>query len=488
VEEKRKALIRRGGFHIQVIPDYSIYLTEPLTYKLKITKGNNANVEFRTIECYKLHENTLLVPAGLTGRVVEILRRENVEVEFEDLRDRILPEPVLDNLPPLREGQDELLAKVISSDHGIIEGPTGSGKSFIIRQICKLWPTANIIICTPAAVGRELLLQTHRDLLEEFPITEVGVVGAGHCDNCRITCVMDRSLHKADLEKCQILIFDEVHHAAAPKTAEALGKVTNARRFGFSASPFGRGDCADLQTEALFGPVIYKSTYQDIQKTGAIVPILVLTFSMQDARPVAFNSTTTALERNGIWRNRDRNDLIASAIRWVRNHFGDSVQILISVKTVEHAVYLGHKLPDFALVYADMPFEKRERWEKAGLIEAGRHPITSSERERLRDDFRAGSLKRVIATQIWGTGVDFPKLEVLVRADAQASSIRNTQLPGRVTRAADGKSFGLVLDFDDCHADTLNGRFRKRLTAYRKKGWTISPVNLNDSKPTLSVT
>lgn len=482
MEKERKVLIRRGGFHIQVIPDYSLYLTGALTYKLKVTNGgSSSNVTFKTIECYKLYGDSLFAPAGLTARVVDVLRREGLSVTFEDLRERVLPDPVIDCLPELRLGQDELLAKIISSDHGIIEGPTGSGKSWIIRQICKLWPTANVIICTPAAVGRELLLQTQKDLLEDFPIHEVGVVGVGHCENCRITCVMDRSLHKANLEQCQILIFDEVHHAAAPKTAEALGKVANARRFGFSASPFGRGDCADLQTEALFGPVIYKSTYQEIQKTGAIVPIEVLVFSMNAAHPVIAN-TTTALERHGVWRNTERNRLIASAIQWLRNNCGMDLQILVSVRTVEHAVYLGACMTDFTLVYADMQVDKRKRWERAKLIAEGQHPITSSERERLRDDFRESNLKRVIATQIWGTGIDFPKLEVLVRADAQASSIRNTQLPGRVTRASKGKDFGLVLDFDDCHNETLSRRFKKRLTIYRKKGWKITQVDLSQTR------
>jgi superfamily II DNA or RNA helicase len=292
---------------------------------------------------------------------------------------------------------------------------------------------------------------------------------------------MDRSLHRADLSNCNIFIFDEVHHAAAPKTAEALSRVWEARRFGFSASPLGRSDLADLETEAMFGPVIHRSTYQDVQQTGAIVPIHVVRFSMAMARPVTA-STTPALERRGIWRNEDRNGLIASAVRWAQAHYGgDDLQILVSVKTVEHAVHLGRHLPDFALAYGDMQPKKRERWEKAKLIRPGDHPITSADRERLRTDFKAGTLKRVIATGIWGTGVDFPTLQVLVRADAQASTIRNTQIPGRVTRALEDKSkeFGLVLDFDDRHNETLHRRAQKRFTAYRKKGWEIHDSELS---------
>jgi len=461
-----------------------MYLAGPLTYKRRIVKGaSSKNAEYRTIECFKLHTGSMLVPAGLTQRVVKVLRSSGLEVSFQDLRSQVLPEPVLDTLPPLRPGQDELLASIVASDHGVIEGPTGSGKSWIIRQICRMWPTANVIICIPAAVGGSLLEQTYKDLLEDLPEDKVGMVGLARCDNKQVTCVMDRSLHRANLEQCQIFIFDEVHHAAAPKTAEALGKVWEARRFGFSASPVGRSDLADLETEAMFGPVIHRSTYQDIQKTGAIVPIEVLVFSMCMARKTVA-STDTARERHGIWRNQDRNGLIAAAIQWVRRTYGVDMQILISVKTVEHAVYLNAHLPDFTLVYGDMQPKKRERWERAGLLIPGEHPITSGERATLQDDFRDGKLKRAIATQIWGTGVDFPGLEVLVRADAQSSSIRNTQLPGRVTRKAEGKDFGLVIDFDDCHNEALQRRARKRLSIYRKKGWKITHVDLmNQTAP-----
>jgi superfamily II DNA or RNA helicase len=107
------------------------------------------------------------------------------------------------------------------------------------------------------------------------------------------------------------------------------------------------------------------------------------------------------------------------------------------------------------------------------MIMEGKHPITAAERGKYKDEFRAGNLKRVIVTQIWGTGVDFPKLEVLIRADGQASTIASTQIPGRVTRCSDGKAVGLVVDCSDGFYRTLEDRARKRKSAYASKGWSI---------------
>lgn len=110
------------------------------------------------------------------------------------------------------------------------------------------------------------------------------------------------------------------------------------------------------------------------------------------------------------------------------------------------------------------------------MIPKGVHPLTAVQRDSYRTQFRAGTLKRVIATGCWGTGVDFPHLSVVVRADARSGPIDNTQIPGRATRSADGKEFGIVLECDDCHNDTLKSRAARRFTAYRKKGWSVQRI------------
>ena len=72
--------------------------------------------------------------------------------------------------------------------------------------------------------------------------------------------------------------------------------------------------------------------------------------------------------------------------------------------------------------------------------------------------------------------MDFPQLNVLVRADAAGGKIANTQIPGRVTRPSEGKSVGIVLDLDDSFNQKLARRAAGRFTQYRKKGWTVKHV------------
>lgn len=451
-----------------------------LQYTKRIQKGGSSDCEYQQRQLSTIYENTLLAPAGLTARVAATLRASGCEVQFQDLRERHLPPPDLSKLEPLRDGQEPVLAALISSDMGIVEAPTGAGKSFIIRQICRIWPTARIVVCS---YSTDIVRMLYTALLELLPPAEVGMVGGGDCDpDKRVVCVVDKSLMKIDLENIDIFIYDEVHRAAAEQTKNTIYKCRNARMWGFSASPKGRADGADLETEAMFGSQIATLTYEEVQKTGAIVPMLVFKVSCQHL-PGLNVQTTTALERHGLWRNKERNTLISQMVQWIEQYFPPDQQILISVKSVEHAVHLGHLLPDFKLIYSTMVPDKRLRWEKWGLLPKGEHPLTAQAREQASKEFRSGKLRRVIATGVWGTGVDFPGLNVVIRADGQRSSIQSTQVPGRATRSNDGqKEYGIVIDFDDVFHDTLANRAEGRFRHYRKKGWAIETIAPRDPR------
>lgn len=444
-------------------------------YQKREQAGSNArDVVYKNVLLYAEQEvagqPALLFPTGLRQRVEDILKRNDFAVTFVDMNPAALPEPAYDNLDLLREGQDEILARLIAFDYGVVEAPTGAGKSFVIRQICKLWPTARIIICTYAAnIAREF----YEELLLVFPAEQVGLCGDGKREHrCRITVCVSRSLLRAELDKCQIFLFDEVHRAASPQTAEMISHIRATKMFGFSATPYGRGDRADLETEAMFGPRIVEQTYQDIQQTGAIVPIEVHAFSTAACPPVSAFSTT-ALERQGLWRNDTRNRLIASAIETIKQEFGPDLQIMVAVETVDHAVHLRKYLANYQLAYRAIKADVLEKYKRWKLLPADYKALKPVEQLNLKHAFTNGTVREAIATGVWGTGVNFPGLNVVVRADAQSGSIATTQISGRVTRRSDGKSVGIIIDFLDEFNPTLERRAKDRLRIYRKKGWKI---------------
>ena len=466
--------IKRAGRLIKITPGCPELLAGPLSYRKRIQlSGDAKDVQYENTQLFRLEQGSLLVPAGLTARVCRLLRQAGHEPYFVDYRAQLLPEPCYENLGVLRSGQDEIIAALVGSDGGIIQAPTGTGKSWVIKQLARLYPTVRIIVCS---YSRDIVKQIHAEMLELFPPAQVGLVGAGRSESDRrIVCAIDKSLDKCDLRACRIFVYDEAHRAAAPQTAQVISEIDNARCFAFSASPFGRGDKADLETEAMFGPPLCVVEYQDAQKRGLVVPIQVVVKStLTVAQYVSAGKDTTVMERNAVWRNSERNRVIAAAVREAERLYGPDPQILITVAKLEHGVHLGALLPDYTLVYANMDPVKRMRWERDKLIPAGVHPLASHVRDQYREAFRAGTLRKAIATGVWGTGVDFPGLNVIVRADAQGGSIVNTQLPGRVTRVSEGKEVGIVIDFDDVFCATLQERALQRFRQYKKKGWQIA--------------
>jgi len=466
----------RSGNRIKVTPHCMNLLQDELTYQRRVQQsGDVRDTIYKTVRLYQVERDGLLTNSGLTERVIKKLRSAGHNVTLIDRRPQILPEPKYENLDSLREGQAELLATIISSDHGVICAPTGAGKSWLIRQICKLWPEAKILICSPFS---GIIRQTVRELRFLLGPNEVGQVGDGACEpKRRVVCAVSNSLIKCELDRTQIFIFDEVHRAGSPALAAVISRVMNARMYGFSASPKGRSDNTDMEVESAFGPIIAEVEYQDVQKTGGVVPVEARIYSCVNMRDDSF-STTTALERHLLWRNRERNQLIAAMVKDARLLYGDDAQILISVAKVEHAVNLGKLLPDFELVYRNMDKGDRFRWERDGLIPPGVHPLSPKRRAELEIGFSSGTIKRAIAT-CWGTGMDFPQLNVIIRADAAGSKIANTQIPGRVTRSASGKTVGIVMDLDDCFNQKLARRAQARIGLYRKKGWAVVRATLS---------
>jgi superfamily II DNA or RNA helicase len=376
-------------------------------------------------------------------------------------------------------GEDDYYGFELDGDHLYLTADFtvhhNSGKSWLIRQICKLWPEAKILICSPFS---GIIHQMVRELQFLLGPNEVGQVGDGACKpERRVVCAISNSLMKCDLDHTQIFIFDEVHRAGSPALAAVISKIMNARMYGFSASPIGRSDNTDMEVEAAFGPIIAEVEYQDVQKSGGVVPIEARIYSCAGMRDDTF-VTTTSMERHLLWRNRERNQLIAKMVKEARLLYGDDAQILISVAKVDHAVNLGKLLPDFELVYRNMDKGDRFRWERDGLIPPGVHPLSPKRRAELEIGFRDGTIKRAIAT-CWGTGMDFPQLNVIIRADAAGGKIANTQIPGRVTRSSNGKTVGIVMDLDDCFNQKLARRAQSRFALYRKKGWSIVRATLS---------
>jgi hypothetical protein len=362
-----------------------------------------------------------------------------------------------------RPRQDEIVLAISQNERGVIKAPPGVGKSYIMAAVCLAYPRAKIAVVIPDVTNVQKTVRT----LSQF-MPGIGQVGGQRRTRGRVTVYTAGSLQHCD-EPPDILLADEIHMLAAASYSQKLVHIlAHTRAFGFSATPGGRLDNADMRMEGIFGEIIFEMSHEESRDLGLTAQLEVHWTGVRLPNDPAGGRSDMMLKRHGIWRNAGRNGVIAGVV----NSYGVDDQVLVMVDVVEHAVYLKQVLPDFELCYATVDAEKYAQYIRQGLLPDDFTPLRMQDRAQMQRDFESQTLKKVISTRVWGTGVSFDRLQVMVRADASsASEIGDEQLPGRVNRVASGKPFGILRDFRDEFNRTLNGRAKRRRANYNKRGW-----------------
>ncbi len=411
--------------------------------------------------------------AGFGPSIEQVLRDRGLPLEVNERVADGMEEP---NLFPVkyvqwREGQKEVFLNLLACRRGVIVCPTAFGKTFMIKQLAKVYPKAQIAITLPQ---KDVCETIFRDLQAELG-RDVGMLGGGQNQPGRVTVVVSKSLHKLPKD-INLLLVDECHSLMTDLYIAQLNKFTRARMFGLTASDSGRSDKADRLIEAVFGPVLVDVSYQQGVAGGNIVPLEVRMYDQPEGPDVAGRNMQPAqVNRLGIWTNRARNDRLMRVVRSIEQEIGADEQVLIMVDTVEHAYLLGQLLPEYVVVSGDTDAARISKLMARGGIKSTQVICTPDLRRQYREQFEQHILKRAIATKIWKQGVDFRDLAVLVRADGSASGIDAVQIPGRLSRLGNktDKERGILIDFKDTFSRNLLGRSMARMRVYRDKGWQI---------------
>jgi len=459
-------------------------LTDALSYMGKewVTEGwdtgtgrKKGHYDFFRVGCYRIGEFNekpqLNTNCGFLPLIEKALRKNSI------------PYKVIDRTPPnafmmedpdwsvlaeyeMRPRQEDALRALLAEERARLTWATGTGKSAMIEMICRLLPKSRIVITTRANATLQTIYSYIRGSVSGCGI----YYGSKKQPGRRVTCVslgcLKYALHTL---QPQVLLCDEVHEMATPKALEDLLKFKYCRMFGLTANEKDREDNADFELQGLFGKVVDRLKYAEAEELKMVVPIQVhwRTVKMKK-NPAEDRSSGVPKARWGIWRNKVRNKMIAADA----NLFPDD-QVLIVVKTIEHAVYLKQYLPDFKLVYGKIDDNDVDFYVNHSMLPERYRSMTKQMRDKLRVQFETGKLKKVIATSVWNRGVNFRNLGVLIRADGGSSTIDATQIPGRLSRTSTDteKSCGILIDYKDVFDLGLDRRSNMRKKDYEKHGW-----------------
>ena len=439
------------------------------TYRYR-GRGGDMKQETRYM-CKESEDNKhIYLSYCLMSRIVDKLKARKCNVWFQDNTpkekryDAI--KPVLEHIDEssFRPGQKDCFNAIIHKPCGVIQAPTGFGKTYLLGLICNAFPNEKIHICTKSVKLVKEIVDRLRPVVDS-----IGMVGGGKKEMDRRVTVFTVDSIEYSNGDAALFIYDECHTAAGPSYIEKIMKLyPYSRRYGFSATPKGRGDGADDILEALFGPLIFKMTYDDGVKNGLVSKIKVRWLQCHKAPTKALNYTLKVYkDRYCIWENEYRNRLIADDIH---KNYDKNTKILVLVATVAHAFALRKYLPEFEVNYATLPPDTLSDLIRKGLVDSNYKPLKKKDRDDLFQDFLSGKVSRVISTDVWNTGIDVPDLAVVYNVSGRVSKILNTQGAGRASRLFSGKEYGEVVDINDKFGE-YSGFSYARFGLYKKLGW-----------------
>jgi superfamily II DNA or RNA helicase len=465
-----------GGLQISPCP---MYLHKFLRYHHREMKSINYRRECVFVEklLYATGQNgEIFTLPGFYHELVKLIHKNLDTVESSDLRTP-LPEPDWKAVRKikLRDYQQEPTLDMIfkgMDDSGVVNAAGGFGKTFIQAITYAAWNSLNTILTIPL---KQVALQTHKKFQMLFPDKHIGLVGDGKHDISNdITISTFRSLANCALEKCELLLVDEMQSAGQETFQNALKQMRPRRIFGYSATTEGIFNNTDKLLKGLFGPDLIYFPYEDAEEAGAVVPGMVYMVKLPDFLIIDNYNNFDAKLKHGIKRCDKRNELVGRACALIP----DEWQTIVFIDHVK-----DHLIP----MYKYMPKETKYLHRESSKKNVGAFALTAKQQNKTIEEFSNNEFKILIASDAFRAGVDIPNCRVVVQASGGSSKVEVLQEAyrgSRILTPEQREKFGLpekthfvLVDFMDNHDPTLEGMAKKRMQYYQEQGWTIRVVN-----------
>ena len=312
---------------------------------------------------------------------------------------------------------------------------------------------------------KQLLRQARARIAERLGTIEekIGVIGDGRFEPKEITVAIMQSLVRVNgakrkrivaayLKTIEVLILDETHHASAKTFYRLVQRIDAPWRFGMSGTPFGNSDGNGLMVEAAFGPVVEKVTNDELISKGLLAKPTIHMIEI-DEPELEVDLDWQTVYKEGIVLNEKRNSIIAQrAADFAKRKW----PTLILVRELTQGDLIVELLGDLgvrhAFVHGQMPTDEVEK-QKARLA--------------------SGKIRVLVASPIFGEGVDIPSVRALVIADGGQSVANVLQKIGRGLRKKKGDNRVDVVDFVDLGHRWLARHSNERLALYENEKFEV---------------
>jgi superfamily II DNA or RNA helicase len=383
-------------------------------------------------------DGNLALPLGGLARATRILSRTEPGFRPVDGRTYENPEEYPAHRKTPRDYQEEQIRAALADDTGILRAPTGSGKSTTsLMLLARLKRRA--IVCVSSAA---LMKQWRDRAVEELGLRpdEIGHVQASKTEIRPLTLAMLQTLESrfsdGDLEladQFDVVIADEIQHAAAPSIFAAIDPLRARRRYGVSASE-KRKDRLEFLTYDLFGPVISEVEETRLLASGAVVDVEVNVVHTKFRAPWYRYRQDFNLLLKKMTEDPERNALI---LRLVRSAVVAGEQVIVFTHRIEHARYLDGQIASMGI--------------PGGLMLGGAEEAREFDRTKSR--LAEGKLRAAVGTyNAIGEGIDVPAVARGIAATPISNNApKVNQVKGRICRPSEGKTVGKLAVLVDAH-------------------------------------
>jgi len=345
--------------------------------------------------------------------------------------------------------RDALTAWRDAGERGVLELPTGSGKTVIaIAALATLAVPTLIVVPTI-----DLLEQWREELSREYdgPIGQLGG-GTQRVEPITVSTYDSAYLRGAELgDRFEFVVFDEVHHLGGEGYQDIARLLAAPARMGLTAT-FERPDGAHESVADLVGPRVVaidpeelagdhlaaydikrievtltpeeREAYEHNQGTFTdyLQESTIQLRSGDDYRKLVMRSGTDPAAREALLAKQRAREIMMNADR--------KVEVLADL--------LDRHDDDRIIVFTaftDLVYRLSERF----LLPAITHETGADERREILRAFRNGTYSRIVTANVLDEGVDVPDANVAVLLSGSGSEREFTQRLGRILRpTADG--------------------------------------------------
>ena len=343
------------------------------------------------------------------------------------------------NLDP-KKGQQAVID--YSFTNGIIQAPTGSGKTVMALYITSLFKVKTCITVDT----NELANQWIKRIKQFLNVKDIGFIGGGKKEVKPITVALMQTLRENTklLDNFDLLIVDECHIAATESYELIINNYKGKYVLGLSATP-KRKDGKTIVMHWLLGKTRIKINYENAERCPAKAIFIGTEFTTKIDWKFNYQAAISTLINND-----ERNLLIKETI--INNIEFPGIHLILS-KSVEHLENLFAFFPEHIRLISRILVGK----------------VNKNDRKEIVEEADKGKLKLIFATQqLLGRGFDESRLSVLHLIHPIKDEVSLTQFIGRITRVREGKELALIFDYFDKYEGLLRGYASVRSKLYRK--------------------